>query len=397
MWIPKTREELEANLPSTSETPVLEFKEQLPAQGKSHDIAVDVAAMSTDGGVIIYGVREDKALQTFSPAPIALQGQKERVGQVVQTRLGGSVSLSITELSLGDGTGYLVVAVPPSPFAPHQVQVKGDYRFYGRGTDGNVILSQGDVDRLYQRREVFRESAERALEEWMDEAELESGHFVLHLLVQPLGVGGAQRRSVMTSLNLNGFGPLIESANAFPEYALSQGTRIADMGRGEAKETPGGALLSLETPAMDFSMISKLEILDDCTVRYALSGLQAYRSTPEDPIICDAMVMQVTAEVLRLAEHLFSLVGFIGQVNLATALSGAANARSADWEGKASPIGKDKYRLPNRLKRPILRVSVLDLGDELVLSTTRTLMDSFVRPLRPPAFPDPLNLKAVQS
>jgi hypothetical protein len=52
-----------------------------------------------------------------------------------------------------EGLGYLVVIIPASPRAPHMVTLEGENRYYGRGATGNRILNQGDVARLYQRRE----------------------------------------------------------------------------------------------------------------------------------------------------------------------------------------------------------------------------------------------------
>jgi hypothetical protein len=51
--------------------------------------------------------------------------------------------------------GYIVVVVPASPRAPHQVTVKGEYRFYGRGATGNRLLNEGEIARLYARRERY--------------------------------------------------------------------------------------------------------------------------------------------------------------------------------------------------------------------------------------------------
>ncbi len=140
MWIPQSAVELLAGLPNVVEGPALEFKQKLPDPGKNEDIAVDVAAMTTDGGMIIYGVAEDKVLRTFSATPVLLDGVVERVTNVVKSRVAGSPSFDAFPLDAGNGTGFLVVSVPASMNAPHQVTVKGNYRFYGRGPGGNVIL-----------------------------------------------------------------------------------------------------------------------------------------------------------------------------------------------------------------------------------------------------------------
>jgi len=45
------------------------------------------------------------------------------------------------------------VIVPQSARAPHMVIVKGDNRYYGRDARGNRVLNEGDVARLYERRQ----------------------------------------------------------------------------------------------------------------------------------------------------------------------------------------------------------------------------------------------------
>ncbi len=63
MWVPTTEQEILAAIASgdTEETPSFDAKQALPAKGKSKDLAKDVAAMSADGGTLLYGIAEDMA------------------------------------------------------------------------------------------------------------------------------------------------------------------------------------------------------------------------------------------------------------------------------------------------------------------------------------------------
>ena len=72
--------------------------------------------MSTDGGVVIYGVEEDTAAKTFTATPFSLVGFKERISQVVDTRIREHIDFAVYELQLDtDPTqGFAVVVVPPS-------------------------------------------------------------------------------------------------------------------------------------------------------------------------------------------------------------------------------------------------------------------------------------------
>lgn len=66
MWVPASAADIEAAARSgdLQETASFNAKKCLPPSKKNIDLAVDVAAMSTDGGVLLYGLGEhaDKRL-----------------------------------------------------------------------------------------------------------------------------------------------------------------------------------------------------------------------------------------------------------------------------------------------------------------------------------------------
>jgi hypothetical protein len=141
---PKTAEELEraARAGLLTERSRFEAKRQLPAKGKHVDLAIDISAMTVDGGLVVYGVAEDEQKVPTVPMPIEdLAGAAHRLDQIVQTSIAEAPYVEIEALPLKDapGHGYLAVVVPPSPRAPHQVAVKGEYRFYGRSETGNRL------------------------------------------------------------------------------------------------------------------------------------------------------------------------------------------------------------------------------------------------------------------
>lgn len=83
--------------------------------------------------------------------------------------------------------GYLVVAVPPSPRAPHMVTVDRDRRYYGRGATGNERLNE-EVARLYERRRSWEVDREALLLEEVARAPLEphDDFAYLHLVARPV-------------------------------------------------------------------------------------------------------------------------------------------------------------------------------------------------------------------
>ena len=174
--MPRSAAEIEAaakagDLP---ETPSFDAKADLPHPRRNADLAVDVAAMTTDGGVLLYGVAEDENNRPTLPSPIPLANTGDRVGQIVATSIAEVPYIDVREFpcQADPSKGYMVVVVPPSPRAPHQVTVGGDLRFYGRGARGNRRLTEGEVARLYERRQEWQINAEAVLGEVIANSEI---------------------------------------------------------------------------------------------------------------------------------------------------------------------------------------------------------------------------------
>jgi hypothetical protein len=159
MWVPRDLDEVEHAIASGAleETAAFDGKRELPPSTSSGNksIAVDVAAMSTAGGSILYGVGEDEHERLTVRNPIDLRGAADRIAQVVQTAISEVPHVALHPYALADdpSLGFLLVLVPPSPRAPHQVTVGDDRRFYGRGARGNRRLSEQEVAQLYARRQ----------------------------------------------------------------------------------------------------------------------------------------------------------------------------------------------------------------------------------------------------
>ena len=115
MWIPRTVEELEHAVESNSvtESHYLDFKEFTASNGVPRTVAKCVASLAVDGGVLILGVGEDKQAQRFVMKPTSLMGSRDAVDSVIANRVTPSLRVTVNVLNRGDGTGYLVVIVPP--------------------------------------------------------------------------------------------------------------------------------------------------------------------------------------------------------------------------------------------------------------------------------------------
>lgn len=174
MWIPRSEQEVLAAIESgnLSETSSFDVKSALPKKGRSKDLAVDVAAMANDGGTLLYGVDENDHGEPAVRTPIELNGAKERVDQIVRTCISEPPDIEIYAIPTeeDEGKGYLVVAVPSSPRAPHMVTVGEDNRYYGRSATGNIRLTEGEVARLYERRSKWEVDRAALLEEVIERA-----------------------------------------------------------------------------------------------------------------------------------------------------------------------------------------------------------------------------------
>jgi len=160
MWIPQSYNDIQKAIKdqTINESESLDVKRSVP-DNKSESIAIDICAMTVEGGVIIYGIDEDKENGRFLSLPILLKGQKERISQIVQNYIFEKPEYSIKEFPVPEypEKGYLVIIIPPSERVPHMVQAKSDKRYYGRSDSINVCLSEAQVAQLYARRERIEE------------------------------------------------------------------------------------------------------------------------------------------------------------------------------------------------------------------------------------------------
>jgi len=193
MWIPKNAAEVEAaaNAGDREETASFDGKRELPRHPRQNaGLAVDVAAMATDGGVLLYGLGEDDDQRLTVLAPFTLAGAADKVDQIVSTSLAEVPYIEVKDYPTTENpaVGYLAVIVPQSAGAPHQVIVGGEFRFYGRGAKGNRVLTEDDVARLYERRQSWAVDRDQVLSDVIDHAPLrrraDAGY--LHAFTRPV-------------------------------------------------------------------------------------------------------------------------------------------------------------------------------------------------------------------
>jgi hypothetical protein len=199
MWIPKSADEIEqaVQAKNVEEGPTFDAKKELPAQGKNKDIAKDVAAMANDSGVLVYGIDEDEHGRATVLTPILLNGAAERIANVVHTAISESPQIETFRYAkqADPSRGYLVVVVPASPCAPHMVTLEKDCRYYKRLDKISVPMNEGEVARLYERRQrwevdrtkLLQQAIERNRRLWPVLGDLPSRQEgALHMVLRPL-------------------------------------------------------------------------------------------------------------------------------------------------------------------------------------------------------------------
>lgn len=145
MDAPSNWREIEALVQNrVPESEVLDFKREF---GSNAELAKDVAAMTLNGGVLIYGIDEDQAGNVAAKITKVHLAKVDNVHQIVNSRISPVPYIEVVPITEKDGDeqGVIVVRVPESPLAPHCVN--GSFpRRTGTVTDR---LSEPDIERLY--------------------------------------------------------------------------------------------------------------------------------------------------------------------------------------------------------------------------------------------------------
>ncbi len=316
----------------------------------------------------------------------------ERISNVVRSSIAGSPSFDVFPLDPGQPAGFLVVAVPASMNAPHQVTIRGQHRFYGRGPGGNVILTQGEIDRLYLRRSRWVEEGSAFLDSAVNDTSgvfSESGERLgwLQVAIKPLiGPEDLLDRASPTR-SADDLADLVRDAENALAFSTSWDPHVLDLARQRFYPTLNG--VSFTDGANQF-----MEVRDDGEIRYAFAGIandwNSHAGADRVWIIRDASVARVLCELFVFANRLYTRAGYHGPTNVGYLVSKSEGAVSASWfEGirVRPPMGAPQ--LPADVRR-IDQVLVADLAPDRVKDTVRRLIAPLIRVLASPG-PHPLD------
>lgn len=370
MWVPRSEQDIEQAIDAGTlrETQTFDAKAQLPATGKNKDLARDICAMTVDGGVLLYGLGGGDPTRPDDPKPFELAGASERIDQVAQTAISEPPTIEIHDIpaASGDGTGYLAVVIPPSPRAPHMVTLEGENRFYGRGATGNRILTEGEVARLYARRERWEVDRRSMLE-----GAIEGMPFKFERPLHEIGPMVVVARPVASREDLLDRARGDLDLRTFLQRELTQEARRRDpypnqgtSGVGQALEVErrGAGVWILQRqrdPTMEYQ--SRLEITASCGVTYwhspTINYMGDHRPSDTRLLLMEQSVTRALFQPLAVVAWLYEHAGYAGAVDVGVAVldieraTGASLLRSFDG---GTPYGAKDFRADARV--PIVKL-----------------------------------------
>ena len=385
MWIPETEQEILVAIEAEDliETASFDAKEALPAKGKSKDLAVDVAAMSADGGTLLYGVGEDDNDRLTVPQPFELAGARERVDQIVRSTISEHPAIEVFTIPTDDdpSLGYLVVHVPVSPRAPHMVTVGKEHRYYGRGATGNAPLSEGEVARLYERRQRWETDREAMLNEAINAAPIEhhEDHAYLHLIARPVvpdeDLFDNARGEQHAVQFLDGLFTAAVSAEVFPDrYSPDLHGKNNYERRADGWAASQGLGIEWEE-RKDPNRVLDVEIgLNGSGRMFCGRAAATYR---DRLLIIDVLVAGLTTRFLAVIGGLYAAGGYSGPVDVGLAVTGLRGGVSYvlndDPWTDPTPYDKDQYRRTECLPASQLAGDSRGVARKLVLPLLRAI------------------------
>jgi hypothetical protein len=143
---------------AVTESHDLDFKEELYGRSdkSKRDLAGDVAALAnTSGGVLVLGIAEDNQARATAAPEVALDNaEQDRIRQIVSELVHPTPVIDVIPVDNPQrpGCGFLLIAVPRSPMAPHAVKVDKGLRYPRRYGTTTTYLAEPQVAAAYRER-----------------------------------------------------------------------------------------------------------------------------------------------------------------------------------------------------------------------------------------------------
>ena len=326
-----------------------ELKEMATRPGSSKkdanlEMARDLASLSVDGGILIYGVR-DKDLAVVG---CDTTGLADRIAQVSATRIKPPLSPAILpslENPDDDSLAVLIVQVPPSPLAPHMV----DQSYWGRSSNGKRKLEDAEVRRLLLQRDRGEDAFRTRLIALEDHDPL-----VGHIQDHPTGNGhvylvAEPTAPVARDDGLQEWGRIRDALR--PSRSGRWGT-VADCTR-YSPHPAGEAYATVETNAEPQAAryerhLCHVLIQDDGSIEVVSGGGTAERESQDGTVtkyLDVGLVSTLTVQTLQMVEGWSKAWGYTGtwRVGLRVTNTFGAVRTTHDWFGRSPAFKADEY------------------------------------------------------
>lgn len=265
------------------------------------ELARDLAALSVDGGLLIFGIADDQRVTGCDPSQLTT-----RISQVASTGIKPPLSPVIHDpvFDPAGSRAVLVVEVPPSADAPHMV----DGRYWGRSSDGKRPLSDAEVRRLLTARAGNESDFQLRLQEIVRSDPLaryvgggSPRHGHLFILAEPCTPVLHRDPSVPVDV----IGHVHRLKNPTQWFgSLADCDRNAHDPDGEARQSIN--VSSSVTPEHERTL-AYLSVKDDCSVVVVSGGATSSWDRPEgttETMVLQSLIALITVQTMQLLRDL---------------------------------------------------------------------------------------------
>jgi hypothetical protein len=349
-------------------------RELSPGKNANAELARDLASFAMYGGTLIIGL--DERCPGGSPlSPVDLSAvTQERIEQVADMKVDPplTVECSVIKAPSKPGAGYVLVHVPESPLAPHQVEGK----YMGRGDKTKRYLADAEVAGLMRRRQLSTEVAAQALAALVQTdpfADFQN-HAHLFLLARPVRHDTEMLRPLIEDpRRLHKVAEMLNKIRAMPEIrALPPytGFRLESQLLGHSTRTADGfkvgpAELDTTNRERREKWALSLEMCEDGTLRFydlhVSSGPNRSGTRTPELLFLD-QILTTCRQFLALAVELSDSAGFAGNWQLGVALTRVYGMQAADFHG-AGPQSLEPAVYTGREYRNMTGAAVRELQE----------------------------------